>query len=188
MCSEGGERGAWTSGEIVTELHRLLDLLHDEDLLALPAESCGEDVKELLRIGNRIDAEFGRRLRRFDKGQGYASSLALTAAAWVRWQCRLTASSACERVEVARQLDSLPQTTAAFAQGAISYRHTALIARTAAELGSKMESNAEEILVTAARELDPRRLRRATTHLRHCLQPMGSWRTPTRSMSAAFCT
>jgi hypothetical protein len=67
----------------------------------------------------------------------------------------------------------LPQTSEAFAQGAISYRHVALIARTADELGDLMESNAEGILVKAAKELDPLRLRYACMHLRHYLQPEG---------------
>src|SRR5205807_9983482 len=40
-------------------------------------------------------------------------------------------------------------------------------------LGEKWESQAEEILVTAAKELDPGRLRYATIHLRHCLEPDG---------------
>ncbi|HSS93564.1 MAG TPA: DUF222 domain-containing protein, partial [Candidatus Dormibacteraeota bacterium] len=36
-----------------------------------------------------------------------------------------------------------------------------------------MEANAEDILVTAARELDPDRFRSVTAHLLHCLQPDG---------------
>ncbi|HEV2036743.1 MAG TPA: DUF222 domain-containing protein, partial [Candidatus Dormibacteraeota bacterium] len=158
---------------LVGELNRILDLLGDEDLHTVAAESVGDDIKALLRVGNRIDAEAGRRLHRFDKGQGFASSPALTAQAWVRWQCNLTAAAASERVEVSRQLTSLPQTEAAFSQGDISYRHAALIARTASRLGDKFEDQAETILVTAAKELDPWRLKRVTMHLRHCLEPDG---------------
>jgi len=74
---------------------------------------------------------------------------------------------------VARLLECLPQTAQAFADGDFSYRHAALIAHTAEELGDKMEAQAEEILVTAAKELDPRRLKIAIWHLRHCLEPNG---------------
>src|ERR1700687_3073058 len=155
------------------ELDRILDLLGAKDLCALPAESMGDDLKGLTRISNRIAAESSRRLRRFDKGQGYAPTIALSAQAWLRWQCNLTAATASEQVQVARQLDSLPQTEAAFSQGEISYRHAALIARTADQLGDKFDSHAETILVTAAKELDPWRLRRATMCLRHCLEPDG---------------
>src|ERR1700687_42476 len=173
MCSEGGERGNWTSQQVIGEIDRLLDLLGAEDLHVLPAESIGDDLKGLTRIGNRVAAENSRRLRRFDKGQGLASSMALSAQAWLRWQCNLTAATASEQVQVARQMDSLPQTEAAFSQGEISHRHAALIARTADKLGDKFDSQAETILVTAAKELDTWRLRRATMFLRHCLEPDG---------------
>src|ERR1700674_5664273 len=98
MRSEGGERGNWTSQQVISEIDRLLDLLGGEDLQVLPAESIGDDLKGLTRIGNRIAAENSRRLRRFDKGQGYASSMALSAQAWLRWQCNLTAGTASEQV------------------------------------------------------------------------------------------
>jgi uncharacterized protein DUF222/HNH endonuclease len=173
MCSEGGERGNWTSQQVIGEIGRLLDLLGAEDVHVLPAESIGDDLKGLTRIGNRVAAESSRRLRCFDKGQGYASWMALSAQAWLRWQCNLTAATASEQVQVARQMDSLPQTEMAFSQGEISYRHAALIARTADQLGDKFDSQAETILVTAAKELDPWRLRRAAMFLRHCLEPDG---------------
>jgi hypothetical protein len=173
MCSEGGGRGNRTSSQLFGELARILDWLGAEDLGALPAESMGDDLKGLTRMGNRLAAESSRRLRHFDKGQGYAATMALSAQAWLRWQCNLTSATASEQVQVARQLDSLPQTETAFSQGEISYRHAALIARTADQLGDKFEAHAETILVTAAKELDPWRLRRATMCLRHCLEPDG---------------
>ncbi len=173
MCSEGGERGNCTSPDVLRELNSLLDRLSDQDLEAVPAESVGEDIKELRRIGNRVDAESSRRMRHFDKGQGYAASGALTAQAWLRWQCHLTAAAASERVEGSRKMACLPKTEAAFSQGEISYQHAALIARTASQLGDKFEAQAETILVEAAKELDPWRLRRVTMHLRHCLEPDG---------------
>ncbi len=173
MCSVRGERGNWTSGEIFGEINSLLDRLSAEDLTLVPSEAMADDQLTLRRIGSRVEAEFLRRLRRFDSGQGYANTLALSAKAWLRWKCNLTPEAASDQVEVARQLDSLPQTAKAFAEGDISYRHVALIAHTAKELGDKMEAEAEEILVTAARELDPKRLKMACLQLRHCLEPDG---------------
>src|SRR5580704_19219045 len=173
MCSEGGERGSWTSQQLIGELHRVLDLLGAEHLCALPSESLGDDLKALARVTSRVDAESSRRLHHFDKNQGYAPSGALTAQAWLRWQCNLTSATASEHVQVSRQMASLPQAKAAFSQGEISFRHAALIARTASQLGEKFDSQAETILVNAAKELDPWRLRRAAMCLRHCLEPDG---------------
>ncbi len=171
MCSANGERGNWTSNKAFAEINSILDRLGDEDLRAVPAQAMGDDQMALQRICNRVQAEGLRRLRRFDKGQGYASSMALSAKAWLRWKCNLTYGAASNQVEVARQLETLPQTSKALADGDISYRHASLIATTAEQLGDKMEAHAEEILVNAAKELDPLRLRYATAQLRHCLQP-----------------
>jgi hypothetical protein len=89
----------------------------------------------------------------------------------LRWKCNFSPAAAAGRVAVARELADLPQATQAFADGDISYAHAAMIARTAERLGDKMESNAETILVTAAKELDLGRLRMVTVKLQHFMNP-----------------
>ncbi len=173
MCSVGGERGNWTSGEVFAEIDLLLNHLAGEDLNSLPAEAMGDDQVALQRIGNRVQAEGLRRLRRFDSGQGYASSGAQSPRAWLRWQLNLTTTTASERVAMSRKLVALPQTEQALADGDISYRHATLIAETATQLGDKFEAHAETILVEAAKELDPWHLMRPIWHLKHCLDPDG---------------
>src|SRR5713226_2308660 len=173
MCSVGGERGSWTSGEVFEEINSLLNRLQSEDLSSLPAESMGDDQIALQRIVNRVQAEGLRRLRRFDSGQGYAPSGALSARAWLRWQLNLTANAASERVAVSRKMPALPRTEQALVDGDISYRHVALIAETASQLGDKFEAQAETILVETAKEVCPWRLQRAIWHLKHCLDSEG---------------
>ncbi len=151
-----------------------LEELEREDIADVPVEAIGDQLIELFAHRNRVDAEIQRRLHRFDKGEGYAADHALSAQAWLRWKCRLVASEASERVKVARQLPDLELTAAALADGSVSYRHAALIAKTALEIGEKWESNAESILVTAAKELDPGRLSVAAGHLKHYLIPDGA--------------
>ncbi|HEY3196203.1 MAG TPA: DUF222 domain-containing protein [Candidatus Dormibacteraeota bacterium] len=171
MRSGAGERGNWTSEEVFKEINSLLDRLQAEELCELPSASLGEDIKELERIGNRCQAESMRRLRRFDKDQGFAASGALTTKSWLRWQCHLTDGVASHRVELARRLPELPQTSEAYAQGSISYSHASLIAKTAEHCGQSWEANAESILVKAARELDPYQLKKACIRMRHYLEP-----------------
>src|SRR6266568_3468526 len=150
MRSVVGERGRRTSEQAFEEINSILGQLAEDDLNAVPAETMGDDVIALQRIGNRVQAEVLR---------------------WLRWKCNLTQPAASRHVDVARQLEGLPLTTQAFSDGDISYTHVSLIATTAKQLGDQMEAHAEDILVTAAKELDPLRLRRATAQLRHCLQP-----------------
>jgi uncharacterized protein DUF222 len=153
------------------DMEQGLQRLREEDVHAVPASAMGDDLQELRRHINGCEAEFSRRLHRFDKGGGYYATPALTAQAWLRWKCNFSPSAAAQRVHVARELASLPQTTQAFGDGDFSFPHAAMIARTAEALGEKMEANAETILVSAARELDLSRLHIVTVKLRHCIDP-----------------
>src|SRR5260370_13479544 len=164
MCSVHGERGNWTSNDVLEEINSLLNQLADEDLSSAPAEAMGDDQIALQRICNRVQAEGLRRLRRFDSGQGYAPSGALTARAWLRWQLNLTTTTASERVAISRKLAALPHTERALADGDISYRHVALIAETAGQLRQQVEGQAETILAGAAHGQDS--LRADHTNLR----------------------
>jgi hypothetical protein len=161
MCTVG-ERGSC-----------ILQELQAEDLSAVSPDVLGAELEQLRRHINACEAEFSRRLLRFDRGEGFSADGALSARSWLRWKCHLSPSAASDRVQTARRLGSLELTETAFAAGEISYAHASLIARTAAELGEKWDLQSEEILVTAAKELDPSRLRIATIHLRHCLEPDG---------------
>jgi hypothetical protein len=153
------------------DIHQALQRLREEDLEALPASAMGPDMEEMRRLINGMEAECTRRLQRFDSAGGYGATQALTAQAWLRWKCNFSPAAAAGRVAVARELADLPQATQAFADGDISYAHAAMIARTAERLGDKMESNAETILVTAAKELDLGRLRMVTVKLQHFMNP-----------------
>src|SRR6267143_1101679 len=126
MCSEGGARGSGTSREVFDEINSLLSRLASEDLNEMPAEAMGDDQIALQRICNRVQAEGLRRLRRFDSGQGYAPSGALSARAWLRWQLNLTVTVASERVAMSRKLVALPNTEQTLADGDISSRHATL--------------------------------------------------------------
>jgi hypothetical protein len=150
-----------------------LERLQSEDISEASAACLGEDLKELFRHRNRCDAEIQRRLFRLDKTRAYEADGSLTSKAWLRWNCRLTHSAASDRVEVAREMQSLPVTSQALAAGEISYQHAALIARTAQRLGKLWPADAEAILIPAAKEVDPGRLRFATMQLRYCLEPSG---------------
>jgi hypothetical protein len=130
-----------------------------------------EDMLRLRQHIHGCEAEFNRRLTRFDKGHGYDASGALTVKAWLRWKCNFSPAAASDRIDVARLLEDLPQASQAFADGDFSYQHAAMIARTAEKLGEKMEANAERIMVAAAKELDLGRLRVASVQLRHYMDP-----------------
>jgi hypothetical protein len=60
-----------------------------------------------------------------------------------------------ERVEVARQLEKLPETQAAFAKGEVGFQHVAVLARTAEHVGAAAVRKEEGTLLQAAQTMDP---------------------------------
>src|SRR5258708_32123730 len=99
----------------------------------------GDDQIALRRIESRVQAEGLRRLRGFDSGEGYASSGALSAKAWLRWRCNLTDNAAKEQVAISRKLAAMPSVEEAFARGDFGYRHVSLIVETARQLGDRFD-------------------------------------------------
>src|SRR5689334_12744407 len=138
--------GFGSSEEALSELKNCLAWLASEDILELPAETMGDDLKTLECIANQVQAESARRLRHFDRGRGYTASGALSAASWLHWQCRVTGAVAFHRLNLARRLETLPGTTQAFSQGSISERHAALIAMTSEHCGAGWGEEAEASL------------------------------------------
>jgi len=145
----------------IEDLNQGLRRLREEDLDSLPVSTMADDMSQLLQHMNACQAEFMRRMMRFENGAGWAGSGTFCTKGWLHY------TAASDQFEVARQLSDLPATAQAFAEGDISYKHTSMIARAAEKLGDKMDANAESILVTAAKELDPLRLRRVILQLRH---------------------
>ena len=70
----------------------------------------------------------------------------------------MSASSAAEHLAVARQIDELPKTEAAFARGDLSYQQVAVLARTAEHVGVQAVRQAESSLLKAAETMDPGQL------------------------------
>src|SRR5215472_3385674 len=159
--------------EPVTRLQEAIDLLAQEDLDLVPAASLSDDLRGLRSAIERMEAEFSRRLERCDRNQGYAPSGYCSAAGWLNDECRMTRSTAWERVRQARRLAELPATAAAFAAGDVNLAHVSVITRSAEQVGCEALRDAEPILLEAARRLDARQLRYVTAQLRHCLDPEG---------------
>src|SRR5947208_8782850 len=117
-------------------------------VLACAQEAEGAELGELLiqirESGiDPLEAAFAGGVRRFDKSGEYAADGALSVIAWLKWKCKLSGAAAAERVGIARQLDQLPKTEAAFARGDLGYEHVALMARAAQHVGAAAVRQAE---------------------------------------------
>ena len=161
----GGERGSCG----LLQVRDGLRLLAQEDLGLV----AGDELVQLRRLCNQLEAEITRRVAAFDSAHGYSPDY-LSTQSWLRGECKLSPSAASERVRVARKLSDLTQTADAFASGDIGFQHAALITRVADETGEQFDVEAETIFVTAARDLDPWRLRIVAKRFRDAVDPDGS--------------
>lgn len=166
------------------DLRSAVDALAGVEVAALDAGTLGTELVELRVQMDRLEAHWLARLLSFDDRCGAMGDGAATTASWLRRDCRLAPGAARERVTIARRLRDLPATATALAEGAISYRHAALIANATADLPEAANDSAstESILLEASRGCDPATLRRVTTHLSYVLDPDGSRRRDAHSL------
>src|SRR2546430_2690981 len=121
-----------------------------------------------------LEAVSGVGLRRLAKsGEGHADG-AVSVVDWLRSSCRLSVGAAAERVGIARQLEKLPQTEAAFASGALGYQHVVVMARAAEHVGATAVRKEEASLLQAAQTMDPGRFTGVAKNFEHRVDAAGA--------------
>ena len=142
----------------IQSLVHAVDALQLADDSALPDALLCDQVMALRRQIDRLESVFTAQVgfmheRGAANSEGYVST-----AAYLRHACKLTAGAARGRVDTAALLNEWPMVAAAFAAGAISYSHAAMVTSTLANLPVAIAVDAEPVLVEAAKLLDTRRL------------------------------
>src|ERR1700730_3011358 len=148
-------------------------------MMACAQEVDGAELGELLIVIREagidpLEAAFATGVRRVDKSGEYAADGALSVTAWLKWRCKLSGGAAMERVEIARQLEKLPQTEAAFANGDLGFQHVAGLARTAEHVGAAAVRKDEANLLKAAQTMDPGRFTTVANNLEHRVDAAGA--------------
>jgi hypothetical protein len=133
------------------------------------------DELAIMRSGiDRLEAQFSRRLVRFEAVKGYETAGAANLISWLRWKCRMGTSSAARRLHMARQLIELPQTESAWRRGDISTGHAAVIGRTVDELGADAARTVEPALLEAAEHAHPGHVWLVGQQVRHTIDRDGA--------------
>lgn len=132
------------------------------------------DLVSRRRLMDRLEAEFIRRVQRFDRNRGAPSEDAVSTVSWLRATCRLTGRAAAERVRMARVLADLPRTTESFRAGGAGFSNVSLIARLADDVGAAAVAGVEETLASAAEVLDAGGMRVLTAFTRYRLDADGA--------------
>jgi len=138
-------------------------------------EGLGEGLIQLREAGiDPLEAVFASGVRRFDKSGEYRADGALSLTAWLRWKCKLSGGAAMERVEIARQLEKLPATAAAFANGHVGFQHVAVLARTAEHVGAAAVRKDEANLLKSAQTMDPGQFTTVAKNFEHRVDAAGA--------------
>jgi hypothetical protein len=138
-------------------------------------EALGEGLIQIREAGiDPLEAVFATGVRRFDKSGEYKADGALSLTAWLRWKCKLSGGAALERVEIARQLEKLPQTQVAFANGEVGYQHVVVLAHTAEHVGVAAVRQAEASLLQTAQTMDPGQFTTVAKNFEHRVDAAGA--------------
>src|ERR1700682_2931824 len=133
-------------------LDRIMSGLRDLPtwLAEQPSGQLGGVIIKSREIIDRTEAISADATRRFEKAGGYKADGFVGMIPWLRVNGKLSGGAAAERVQVARQLNELPQTEEALARGEIGYQHAVTMARTAQTLGAAQGRKAEPALLKGA--------------------------------------
>jgi hypothetical protein len=112
---------------------------HDDAAIQLEAQ-----ITELWGYLNVATYKLLTLIAKFDREEGFKRHNLVNTAQWLNWQCGIGGVAAREKVRVARALENLPQISAAFASGEISYSKVRAMTRVATPKN-------EPVLVSIAR-------------------------------------
>src|SRR2546425_2121815 len=139
------------------------------------ADGLGEALIQIREAGiDPLAAVFATGVRRFDESGEYKADGALSLTAWLRWKCKFSGGAAMERVEVARQLEELPQTEAALAKGDVGYQHAVVMARAAEHVGAAAVRKEEGTLLKTAQTMDPGQFTTVAKNFEHRIDAAGA--------------
>jgi hypothetical protein len=133
---------------------------------------------ELIHLGHqrdRLDMEFSRIAAAFATTDEYDAQGSVSPIHWIRLNCHMGGGAAADRITVGENLEQMPQSAGAMAEGDIGFAHLALIARTAAVIAESGTNRPfdETLLLDKARDFSVGRFRNFCHHARHAADPEG---------------
>ncbi len=163
---------AFAIPDVRERLHDDVDALVAELIDGFSTQALGEDIIDIHRVVDRLEAELIRRLHRFHTERGALAEGGGTTVSWLR-RCGMTAKAAGFRLHLARVLGELPASLDGARTGRASFCNVAMIGHLAKDLGVEQVQPIENILMRAAETFEPHQMRRLTQETRLRLDPDG---------------
>src|SRR4029077_9684300 len=133
----------------------------------------GERLRTLRAKIDSLEAEFCQTAREFQRRGGHLVEGAPSAVSWLRHNCKMSSTSAADRLCVGKELEALPKVAEALASGEIGYQSASVLCHLRDKLGEKRELFVEDEMLELARRHTVKDLRFLCLHARHAADPDG---------------
>ena len=160
-------------GDARDDVKRAVDALVGESIDAVSSHALGEDLIDIRQAIDRLEAEFLRRLHRFDGAHGALAEDGGSTPSWLRDHCAISWKAGAAHARLARTLGELPDALDSARAGRASLSNVTLIAQLAGDVGVAQVAPLEGILVRAAETLELTEMRTLTQATRVRLDPDG---------------
>ena len=165
-----GKRGVEPSSEYARDLFAAIEQYRQRPKANRTPDELTAELKEERHAIDLIELEFSETSGAFVRTGEDALDGSVSHIDWIRHACKMSSSAAADRVCVGEQMERLGESVVALAAGEIGFAHLALIARTSAALGQRLD---EAKLLGQARKLNVFPFRNRCTHARHAGDPAG---------------
>jgi hypothetical protein len=136
-------------------------------------QRCNVDLQQYRAVIDALEGDFGSEAREAQKAGAHLVNGNITAASWIARTCKMSVTSAADRLCVGEQLESLPKVAAALASGEIGYQSASVLSHLRDKLGEKRDCFDEEEMLGFAHEFSVSGLRRLCTYAWHVADPDG---------------
>lgn len=170
-----GFKGDYEPEPEVAELAALVERIGVTRTSHRPAEQRAGDLKLLRHCIDNLELSFAHMAADFAATEEFELYGSVSAADWVRHNCKMSGVAAGAAIRVGEQMPSLPESVAAVRDGEIGYAHLSLLARTSAAVKEPGGADAfdERPLLQQAREHSVGRFSHDCHHARHAADAAG---------------
>ena len=161
---------------ILAELRASAQALAQRDLEPLTDAALGEDLRDLRGIIDSLEKSFSTTADAFRRRGGHLSSGYPTATAWLRVNCKLSSTSAADRLCVGKELATFPALAEAVDAGTMGFQSTAAVCHLLDQLGEKRERLDYDELIAWTAPMNVNEVRDLCKRVRYVVDPEGAER------------
>ncbi len=158
---------------ILAELRATAQALAERDLEPLTDVALGEDLRELRGIIDSLEKTFSSTADVFRRRGGHVGTGHPTDISWLRDNCKLSSTSAADRLCVGKEMASIPQLSQAVDEGRIGFQSAAAICHLLDQVADKREHLDLDELVAWAAPMSVNQVRALCKGVRCTIDPEG---------------